>query len=69
MLPEPPPAGRPGDRLPRFLQLTGTLGKGPEARRVLKAAVGDAFAEMRGADLCCGYGGTFNIRDYATSSR
>jgi glycolate oxidase iron-sulfur subunit len=49
--------------------LTGTLGTGPEARGVLKAAVGDAFAEMQGADLCCGYGGTFNIRDYPTSAK
>jgi glycolate oxidase iron-sulfur subunit len=24
---------------------------------------------MEGADLCCGYGGTFNVRDYPTSSR
>jgi glycolate oxidase iron-sulfur subunit len=24
---------------------------------------------MNGADLCCGYGGTFNIRDYPTSAR
>jgi glycolate oxidase iron-sulfur subunit len=24
---------------------------------------------MAGADLCCGYGGTFNVRDYPTSSR
>jgi glycolate oxidase iron-sulfur subunit len=31
--------------------------------------VGDSFAEMKGADLCCGYGGTFNIRDYPTSAR
>jgi glycolate oxidase iron-sulfur subunit len=36
---------------------------------VLRAAVGDSFAEMKGADLCCGYGGTFNIRDYPTSSK
>ena len=49
--------------------LSGTLGKGGEAREVLRAAVGDSFSEMRGADLCCGYGGTFNIRDYPTSSR
>jgi len=36
---------------------------------VLERAVGDAFAEMKGADLCCGYGGTFNIRDYPTSAK
>jgi glycolate oxidase iron-sulfur subunit len=24
---------------------------------------------MAGADLCCGYGGTFNVRDYPTSAR
>ncbi len=49
--------------------LSGTLGKGAEAREVLRGAVGSAFAEIPGADLCCGYGGTFNIRDYATSAR
>ena len=49
--------------------LSGTLGKGKEARIVLRKAVGDSFAEMKGADLCCGYGGTFNLRDYPTSSR
>lgn len=49
--------------------LSGTLGRGREAREVLRRAVGASFAEMRGADLCCGYGGTFNVRDYATSSR
>jgi glycolate dehydrogenase iron-sulfur subunit len=49
--------------------LSGTLGKDREAREVLRAAVGDSFSEMKGADLCCGYGGTFNIRDYPTSSK
>lgn len=49
--------------------LSGTLGKGREGREVLHKAVGDSFAEMKGADLCCGYGGTFNIRDYPTSAR
>ncbi|MGE5188835.1 MAG: (Fe-S)-binding protein [Gemmatimonadota bacterium] len=49
--------------------LSGTLGRGKEAREVLGKAVGPAFAEMAGADLCCGYGGTFNIRDYPTSAR
>ncbi len=49
--------------------LSGTLGKGAEAREVLRGAVGPAFAEMRGADQCCGYGGTFNVRDYPTSAR
>jgi len=49
--------------------LTGTLGKGPEARELLSRAVGPAFAEMAGADQCCGYGGTFNVRDYPTSTR
>ncbi len=69
-LPEPPPAERPGEiGYHDSCHLTGTLGKGPEARRVLERAVGDAFAEMKGADLCCGYGGTFNIRDYPTSSK
>lgn len=48
--------------------LSGTLGKGGAAREVLARAAGDAFAEMKGADRCCGYGGTFNARDYPTSS-
>lgn len=48
--------------------LSGTLGKGAEAREVLRGAAGRAFAEIPGADLCCGYGGTFNVRDYATSA-
>ena len=69
-LPDPPKgekAGRIGchDRC----HLYGTLGKGGEGREVLRRAVGDSFAEMKGADLCCGYGGTFNIRDYPTSAR
>ena len=69
-LPEPPPAERPGEiGYHDSCHLTGTLGKGAEARRVLARAVGDAFKEMEGADLCCGYGGTFNIRDYPTSAR
>jgi len=49
--------------------LTGTLGKGDEPRKVLVRTVGDAFKEMEGAGLCCGYGGAFNIRDYPTSAR
>ncbi|MEW6721022.1 MAG: (Fe-S)-binding protein [Thermodesulfobacteriota bacterium] len=69
-LPDPPPAERPGEiGYHDSCHLTGTLGKGPEARRVLEKAVGGAFREMEGADLCCGYGGTFNIRDYPTSAR
>ena len=69
-LPDPPEgekAGEIGYHDP--CHLTGTLGKGPEARDVLSRAVGPAFAEMAGADLCCGYGGTFNVRDYPTSAR
>jgi glycolate oxidase iron-sulfur subunit len=49
--------------------LSGTLGKGKEAREVLRRAVGRGFGEMDGASLCCGYGGTFNVRDYGTSAR
>lgn len=49
--------------------LSGTLGKGPEGREVLRRTVGDSFAELPGAELCCGYGGTFNIRDYPTSAK
>jgi glycolate oxidase iron-sulfur subunit len=69
-LPDPPegePAGEIGYHDP--CHLSGTLGKGPQAREVLSRAVGTAFGEMAGADLCCGYGGTFNVRDYPTSSR
>lgn len=49
--------------------LSGTLGKREEARELLRRAVGRSFREMEGADLCCGYGGTFNVRDYPTSIR
>ncbi|HEY5765781.1 MAG TPA: (Fe-S)-binding protein, partial [Candidatus Deferrimicrobiaceae bacterium] len=49
--------------------LTGTLGRGEEARDLLRRAAGGAFREMEGASLCCGYGGTFNVRDYPTSGR
>lgn len=49
--------------------LTGTLGKGEEARELLRRTAGGAFREMEGASLCCGYGGTFNVRDYPTSGR
>jgi len=49
--------------------LSGALGKGGEAREVLRLAAGTSFRGMRGADLCCGLGGTFNLRDYSTSSR
>lgn len=49
--------------------LTGTLGRGEEARELLRRAAGGAFQEMEGASLCCGYGGTFNVRDYPTSGR
>jgi glycolate oxidase iron-sulfur subunit len=49
--------------------LSGTLGKGKEAREALRRAVGRGFGEMDGASLCCGYGGTFNVRDYGTSVR
>lgn len=49
--------------------LSGTLGKGEEARELLRRSTGGAFQEMEGAALCCGYGGTFNVRDYPTSGR
>ncbi len=69
-LPAPPTGGRNGTiGYHDPCHLSGTLGKDREAREVLRAAVGDSFSEMKGADLCCGYGGTFNIRDYPTSSR
>ena len=69
-LPEPPAAERPGEiGYHDSCHLTGTLEKGKEPRKVLARAVGDAFREMEGADLCCGYGGTFNIRDYPTSAK
>lgn len=60
------PAGTIGYHDP--CHLSGTLGKGPQARELLRAAAGGAFAEMPGADLCCGLGGTFNLRDYPTSA-
>ncbi len=69
-LPDPPKgemAGQIGYHDP--CHLSGTLGKSGEGREVLHRAVGDFFAEMKGADQCCGYGGTFNIRDYPTSAR
>jgi glycolate oxidase iron-sulfur subunit len=69
-LPDPPAgekAGEIGYHDP--CHLSGTLGKGPEAREVLRRAAGNAFREMEGADRCCGYGGTFNLRDYPTSAR
>jgi len=66
-LPEGERPGRIGYHDP--CHLSGTLGKGGEGREVLRRAVGDSFGEMKGADLCCGYGGTFNIRDYPTSAK
>jgi glycolate oxidase iron-sulfur subunit len=69
-LPEPPAGERAGEiGYHDPCHLSGTLGKGPEAREVLRRAAGDAFSEMGGADRCCGYGGTFNVRDYPTSAR
>lgn len=49
--------------------LSGTLGRGEAGRELLERAVGKGFGEMKGADRCCGYGGTFNARDYPTSAR
>ncbi|HEX9205666.1 MAG TPA: (Fe-S)-binding protein [Candidatus Deferrimicrobiaceae bacterium] len=69
-LPDPPEGGRAGEiGYHDPCHLSGTLGKGPEAREVLRRAAGTGFAEMAGADRCCGYGGTFNVRDYPTSAR
>jgi len=69
-LPEPPAGERAGEiGYHDPCHLSGTLGKGPEAREVLRRAAGSGFAEMEGADRCCGYGGTFNVRDYPTSAR
>jgi len=69
-LPDPPEGERAGEiGYHDPCHLSGTLGKGPEGREVLSRAVGTAFAEMAGADRCCGYGGTFNVRDYPTSAR
>ncbi|MBI5905226.1 MAG: (Fe-S)-binding protein [Deltaproteobacteria bacterium] len=69
-LPDPPEGERVGEiGYHDPCHLSGTLGKGPQARELLSRAVGDAFGEMAGADRCCGYGGTFNARDYPTSSR
>ena len=69
-LPDPPNGERAGEiGYHDPCHLSGTLGRGPQAREVLSRTVGDAFGEMEGADLCCGYGGTFNVRDYPTSAR
>ncbi len=69
-LPDPPEGERAGEiGYHDPCHLSGTLGKGKEAREVLRRTVGSAFGEMKGADLCCGYGGTFNVRDYRTSAR
>jgi glycolate oxidase iron-sulfur subunit len=69
-LPDPPDGEKVGEiGYHDPCHLSGTLGKGNEAREVLRRAAGPAFAEMNGADLCCGYGGTFNVRDYPTSAR
>jgi glycolate oxidase iron-sulfur subunit len=69
-LPDPPAGEKAGEICYHDpCHLSGTLGKGSEAREVLRGAVGDAFAEIPGADVCCGYGGTFNVRDYPTSAR
>jgi glycolate oxidase iron-sulfur subunit len=69
-LPPPPDGERAGEiGYHDPCHLSGTLGKGPEARVVLQHVAGAGFAEMAGSDHCCGYGGTFNVRDYATSAR
>ena len=69
-LPDPPAEEKVGEiGYHDPCHLSGTLGRGNEAREVLRNAVGPAFSEMAGADLCCGYGGTFNVRDYPTSAR
>ncbi|HEY5577831.1 MAG TPA: (Fe-S)-binding protein, partial [Deferrimonas sp.] len=57
-IPDPPPGEKVGEiGYHDPCHLSGTLGKGPEAREVLSRSVGPAFSEMAGADLCCGYGG------------
>lgn len=69
-LPDPPEGEKVGEiGYHDPCHLSGTLGKREAAREVLRGAAGPAFAEMEGADLCCGYGGTFNLRDYRTSAR
>jgi glycolate oxidase iron-sulfur subunit len=69
-LPDPPEGQKVGEiGYHDPCHLSGTLGKGREAREVLRGAAGEGFAEIPGADLCCGYGGTFNVRDYGTSAR
>ena len=69
-LPDPPVGEKVGEiGYHDPCHLSGTLGKGAEAREVLRSAAGPAFAETPGAGLCCGYGGTFNVRDYQTSAR
>ncbi len=38
-------------------------------REILGDVLGDRFVHMEGADLCCGFGGTFNITNYAKSMK
>lgn len=38
-----------------------------EPRSLIAASPGVEFVEMKGADSCCGLGGTFNLYHYATS--
>jgi glycolate oxidase iron-sulfur subunit len=49
--------------------LSGALALSDPPREVLRRVLGGAFGEMEGADRCCGYGGTFNVKEYGTSSR
>lgn len=65
----PPPGGAETVGYHDPCHLSGALGLGKGPRELLRAAAGAAFREMPGADLCCGNGGTFNIRDYGTSAR
>jgi glycolate oxidase iron-sulfur subunit len=69
-MPDPVQALQPGEiGYHDSCHLSGMLQKGEPPRKVLERAAGSAFREMQGADLCCGYGGAFNIRDYSTSAR
>ncbi len=42
--------------------LLRTLGVQAQPRRLLAAVQGIEFVEMAGADLCCGFGGSFSIK-------
>ncbi len=63
----------PGGRFPHAVALhptchsTRLLGIGDRPRRVLESVRGLRLVELPGADQCCGFGGTFSVKNEATS--